>query len=423
MNPDTGAAWPANANAGLADLNARKIIGYGLRNPFRFTFDEDGSVWIGDVGFGVWEEINEIPDPDAAARNFGWPCYEGPDQQTSYWNPASNPAYDPALCTSISGQAAPMLAYSHASTVVAGDACGTGSSAIAGLAFLGEDTEYPDAFDGALFWTDYNRKCIWYAPRGANDQPDSSQTRPVRRSADRLGHRPAGPRSWAPRPMATSCTRASIAARSGRSASTRPTRRPPRRSPSRRAMASRPSRCDLDASGSTDSNGDTLTYAWDFDDDGQYDDATGVAPTTTLSTPGDIEIGLRVTDDGDPVLSDTASHVVSVDNAPPVINFSAPSASLTWVVGQGIAFAATATDAQDGTIPASEFHWDWAIAHCRPAECHEHDVQSFDGVRNGTFSAPDHPYPSYLRVTLTVADDDGLETTVTREVCIRRPAP
>ena len=63
---------------GQSDANARRIIAYGLRNPYRFTVNQStGQVWIGDVGFNTWEELNRLPDPDAAPRNFGWPCYEG----------------------------------------------------------------------------------------------------------------------------------------------------------------------------------------------------------------------------------------------------------------------------------------------------------------------------------------------------------
>jgi hypothetical protein len=53
----------------------------------------------------------------------------------------------------------------------------------------------------------------------------------------------------------------------------------------------------LDASASTDPDGDALTYAWDLDADGAFDDATGATPTFTAgSTPGTVTVSVRVTD-------------------------------------------------------------------------------------------------------------------------------
>jgi len=49
----------------------------GLRNPWRFSFDESsGALWIGDVGQGAWEEINVVPD-DKPGVNYGWNRWEG----------------------------------------------------------------------------------------------------------------------------------------------------------------------------------------------------------------------------------------------------------------------------------------------------------------------------------------------------------
>ena len=47
--------------------------------------------------------------------------------------------------------------------------------------------------------------------------------------------------------------------------------------------------------GSTDPDGDTLTYAWDLDGDGAYDDSTAAAPSFTYTSPGNVQVGLRVT--------------------------------------------------------------------------------------------------------------------------------
>src|SRR5262249_54022261 len=79
VDPDTGVAAPSNASYTTGvDANDKRIIAFGLRNPFRFTFRPGTSeVWVGDVGAESWEEVDRIFNPTKPAKNFGWPCYEG----------------------------------------------------------------------------------------------------------------------------------------------------------------------------------------------------------------------------------------------------------------------------------------------------------------------------------------------------------
>jgi glucose/arabinose dehydrogenase len=65
INPLRSGAWHA--------------VGYGLRNPWRFSFDRaNGNLWIGDVGQGAWEEIDFRPASQVGKlANYGWPKYEG----------------------------------------------------------------------------------------------------------------------------------------------------------------------------------------------------------------------------------------------------------------------------------------------------------------------------------------------------------
>ena len=61
-----------------------EIIAYGLRNPFRISFDsESGDLWIGDVGQDEVEEIDRFDSAAFALRNFGWPLREGPDLKSN----------------------------------------------------------------------------------------------------------------------------------------------------------------------------------------------------------------------------------------------------------------------------------------------------------------------------------------------------
>ena len=55
-----------------------EIWGYGLRNPWRYSFDSGtGDLWIGDVGHNVWEEVDFVAAGSRGAKNFGWARLEG----------------------------------------------------------------------------------------------------------------------------------------------------------------------------------------------------------------------------------------------------------------------------------------------------------------------------------------------------------
>ncbi len=72
-----------------------EIWAYGLRNPWRFSFDPaNGDLWIGDVGQGMWEEVDHEPAGSGGGRNYGWNRREGL-HQFSGRRPAG--AVDPVL--------------------------------------------------------------------------------------------------------------------------------------------------------------------------------------------------------------------------------------------------------------------------------------------------------------------------------------
>jgi glucose/arabinose dehydrogenase len=69
--------------ARIMKLNVRRpratwqLVAYGLRNPWRFSFDADGGLFIGDVGQDKYEEIDYLPHGFKGVANFGWPHWEG----------------------------------------------------------------------------------------------------------------------------------------------------------------------------------------------------------------------------------------------------------------------------------------------------------------------------------------------------------
>jgi glucose/arabinose dehydrogenase len=402
VDPDTGAALPDNPNAGSSDPNARRIVAYGLRNPFRFGVRPGtGEIWIGDVGWNVWEEINRIQNPTAAVTNLGWPCYEGAGRQSGY-DSANLSICENLYLAGAGAVQAPLFAWNHGSLVVPGETCPTGSSSAAGIAFGSTEGNYPSEYRGALFFADYSRDCIWAMLPGADGVPNPATIRTFAAGAAnpvQLQIGPGGDLFYADFDGGTI-----------RRVSFSPANNPPTAvATGNPTTGSAPLTVEFDGSGSTDPDpGDMLSYAWDLDGDGQYDDSDLVAPTYTYTTQGEYTASLRATDRQG--ASSTAAVTISVGNTPPTATITAPAAGTTWKVGDQIRWSGSATDAQDGPLPGSALSWALIMHHC-PSNCHQHPLQTFSGAgggENDVFFAPDHEYPSHLELRLTATDSGGL---------------
>jgi glucose/arabinose dehydrogenase len=404
VDPATGAGLPDNPLATSTDANARRIIAYGLRNPFRINVRPGtNEVWAGDVGWNDWEEINRLVDPRGPVENFGWPCYEGQPRQSGYDGANLN------VCENLYGQGGavtgPHFAYHHNNRVVAGETCPTGSSSLAGIAFsFYQDGPYPASYDGALFFADYSRDCIWAMRKDANGIPApgllETFVAPAANPVD-VQVSPAGELFYADfdggtirRIRFTAQNQAPTAI-----ATANPT------------SGAAPLTVAFDGSGSSDPDGDPITHAWDLDGDGAYDDSTAVRPTHTYTQSGSYTARLRVTDSGG-ASSISDPIVITVGNTPPTATIASPPGSLTWKVGDVITFSGSGTDAQDGNLPASALSWSLILHHC-PSNCHTHPLQDFREVASGSFTAPDHEYPSHLELRLTATDSGGLTDTRT----------
>jgi len=409
VDPATGAAMPDNPVTWPPDANARRIIAYGMRNPFRFAFRPGtDEVWVGDVGWRLSEEINVVR-PAGPAENFGWPCYEGTARQPSY------DAANLTLCESLylgGGQVAPRFAWQHNAGVYPGDPCPFGgSSAISGLAFYpAAGGSYPAAYRSGLFFADYSRNCVWVMKAPApGSAPNSSTVEAFDTGAAAPVDLEVGPNG--------ELYYVDIAFGSIRRYRYFASNQPPDAS-----LAATPTdgpaplEVTFDASASTDPNPadqSSLTFAWDFTDDGSVDSTAAVVDHTYPA--GTYTARLTVTDPHG--ASDTGTVVVTSGNTAPTAVMTSPSAGTTWRAGQTITFAGAGTDPDDGSLPASALSWQLRLQHCgAPTTCHVHVVQEWTGVAGGEFVAPDHDYPAYLELELRVTDPGGLARTVVRRL-------
>ncbi len=118
-----------------------EIWAYGLRNPWRMSFDRaTGALFIADVGQGRWEEIDREPAGSPGGRNYGWNVMEG----TSCYNASS---------CSLAGDTLPVAQYSH------DDGC----SITGGYVYRGPSQA---KLTGLYVFADYCSGKIWTMPEG-----------------------------------------------------------------------------------------------------------------------------------------------------------------------------------------------------------------------------------------------------------------
>ncbi|MFY9549893.1 MAG: PQQ-dependent sugar dehydrogenase, partial [Thermoanaerobaculia bacterium] len=388
VDPATGAAAPGNPLFGSSDPNEQRIIGYGFRNPFRMIVKPGtNDVWIADVGWSAWEEIDRIPDL-TSARNFGWPCFEGPGTRYTGLN----------ICPTQDQTTGAVFQYNHSSVAVPGDGCPAGGSAIAGMAFYLGGSNYPATYDGAFFLSDFTRNCVWVMFAGAGGDPDPATIAPFASSAQGPVDMQVGPDGNVYYVDFDGGRIIRIVFGLHAAASANPTSGP------------LPLTVQFDSTGTVPAApGDVLAYAWDLDGDGQYDDSTSPSPSFIYNTIGTYTVRLRVTDNHGG-FDISAPVTINAGSDAPTATILTPSSSLTWKVGDLISFSGEATDPQDGDLPPSALSWSILIQHC-PSGCHTHLYQTFSGVASGSFIAPDHEYPSYLEIQLTATDSSNLTST------------
>ncbi len=380
-----------------AGKSCQETYAQGLRNPFRMAFDPDDantSFRINDVGGGTWEEI----DQGKAGADYGWNICEGLHDNLS--RPGSQNCSAAPLTP-------PIHEYNH----------NTGCSSITGAAYVPDAAPWPSAYGQDYLFGDFVcGKIFRLTPKAGGGY--SSTT-----FASGLGG--GGPIAMTFGPSATG-EALYYATFDGGGQIRRISYVQGNHAPNAVARVqgptygSAPFTANFDGSGSTDQDGDIATYEWDFDyTGGNFTvDATGATVSHTYNeTSNKKAVALRVTDMKGNVDTSTV-EVFPGDTAPPVPKIQSPVANTTFAVGQKMTLRGTATDADDGDIPASRMSWQ-VLRHHNGSHAHPY----LSGTGTPTFTAPPpedfsstKPSGNYLEVRLTVSDSQGLTRTVTRMI-------
>lgn|GEM_PF-562851 len=432
VDPDTGDAFPGNPLAGNASANAERTVAKGFRNPFRFTFDPvTGEIYTGNVGSSEIEEIDRFQAPPSSLYNSGWPCYEGIQHQFQFKTLGLD------TCTALykaeeeghPQTSEPFFTYSHKQTVVPEDECPTESgSAISGISFY-RGGNYPEKYEGALFFADAVRGCFWVMYEGDDGRPDPSTTERFLRESNvypgvKIAEGPDGYLYYADL-LGENFGEGSIH-RIGFS-ETAPTGRLKAEPPYGLYDSGGKFKTTLNASASSDPNQSSasLTYEWDLDEDGTYESSGSSQTKTVIFTEAEQEarenanpkmsanriVAVRVKDaDG---TTNVARLTVYPGDKPPQVTITSPVPSQKWRVGDTIDLNGKAVDANGTEINSLlPYYWVTRMAHCpdpaHPEACHVHPLQTFSGIRHAEFTAPQHEYPSYIEIVLRVSDKRGL---------------
>lgn len=346
----------------------RAIWALGLRNPYTLAISDSGQMFINDVGAGGWEEINE----GAPGANYGWPESEG--------------------ASSSAAHTSPVYAYPHDGEWPTG-------CAIVGAAFYEpRNPQFPSSYEGTYFFGDF---CQGYV-RTLDPETYESQAFLGKISAlvglavgadgslYRLEHDPGA------------VVRVRFAEEQAPVITAQPS--------DRTAAVGQSVTFTVSASGSQ-----PLSYQWQRDG---ADIAGATAPSYTFTAAmGDDGSVFRavVTNELGSATSRGATLTVT-ENAAPVVTIEQPPAGTRYSGGDEIMYAATASDEEDGTLPASAFTWEVELHHAD----HTHPfIAPFSGETSGSFVIPRIGHTEtnvFYRIHVRVRDSQGLESETYRDI-------
>jgi glucose/arabinose dehydrogenase len=343
-----------------------EIWALGLRNPFTFAFrGTTNFMYINDVGESTWEEINS----GQAGANYGWPATEGP---------TTNPLYK-----------SPVYYYGH------GDGC-----AITGGAFYSPSTtNWPSSYRGKYVFGDYCSGFIRMLNPATNQATafitGASQPVDIQVGDDGSFYYLARGTS--------SVMKVSYSANLSPVITTQPT--------SKLVSVRYPVTFSVTASGPS-----PYSYQWKRNDvniSGATARTYRIA-STTLNDNG-ARFRVRVTNPYGSVLSNAAVLSVTT-NKPPAAQILTPVADTTYFGGMVVNYSGSASDYEDGTLPASAFTWQVDFHH----DTHIHPfIPPTTGSKTGTFTIPKRGETSanvYYFITLKVEDSVGLTKTLVRKI-------
>lgn len=359
--------------------NLDAIWAYGLRNPFRCSFDSvTGRLYVSEVGGNDPADAIEEINLGARGANYGWPLCEG--------------------SCAVAGFTSPLHSYPHS---------GRDASVIGGFVYRGN--AFPNAYYGSYFFADYAQNWIRrlnfdtngnvtsvvnFEPAGGGLDGDYGDPTSLKQGPDGalyytdFSHDLENYWAVVRRIRYTGVNLPPVAIASASITAGIP-----------------PLTVNFSSIGSLDPEGEPLTYLWTF---GNGQSSTNANPTVTYTQAGMFLVRVAVSDGTNTTLSNPLTIVAG--NTPKV-TIQSPTNGTIFRAGDTIAFQGSATDVEDGTLPPASLNWNIIFHHGE----HIHPVNGpWSATNRGAMHILDtgHPYghDTSYELTLLATDSAGLQS-------------
>ena len=364
-----------------AGPNLDAIWAYGLRNPFRLSFDSlTGRLFIGEVGGNDPSIAKEEINLGIRGANYGWPLCEG-DCGTP-------------------GFTSPLYSYPH---------LGRDAGIIGGFVYRG--SRFPSSYFGSYFFADYAQNWIrrvTFDTNGnvnavANFEPSDGTPDGDYGDPTGLKEGPDGALYYADFSHDLNNYWAMIR----RIRYVGSNNQPPTAIASASVTAGLPPLLvTFSSAGSADPEGQGIRFNWTFGDGAT---STNANPAHNYPQSGSYSVRLTVSDGTNTTMSAPLTIVVG---SPPTVTIDSPVAGTYFRAGDIVAFNGHATDAEDGTLPPSALNWNVVFHHAE----HIHPVfGSWSATNQGTLTIPSggHPFghDTSYELILIATDSSGLQSS------------
>jgi glucose/arabinose dehydrogenase/PKD repeat protein len=408
VNPNGTYAVPAGNLFPPGTANTRpEIYAMGFRNPFRMSVDKaTGIVYLGDYGPDAGTtsatrgpsgqvEFNRITSPG----NYGWPYCTGTNTATetyNEWNFATNATGPKFNCTggptnnSFRNTGQQTLPPARPAWIrYAGDAgsppeFGGGSeSPMGGPVYrydpnLNSPTKFPQSVDGHFFAAEFGRG--WIKPIHVNADGSVGEISTFAWGGKQVMDLAFGPdgslyvldygTGYFNGDANSALYRYDYVAGQNRA--------PTAVAAADKTSGQAPLTVAFSSAGSSDPDGDPITYSWAF---GDGTTSTAANPTKTYTANGTYNVTLTVTDTGG--AKGTASVQIGVGNTAPTITIATPADGQLFSYGDTVPFSFTASDPEDGTIDCARAKMTYVLGH----DSHGHQITSVTGC-SGQITIP-----------------------------------